>query len=253
MKATELQTVGRVGTGNVSPSEPRPERGPVGIGSPWQNSESPAVSRIDVRHHHLEKGLIELLTNRQVRGLETEERMSRAAVPSMSDVALTSELDGLFRDHHQLIYRTAYSLTGSRHDAEDVLQTVFLRLLRRGLPVGFSQNPQGYLYRAAVNLSLNVVRTRKRQHLVDGVERLLVPVPPAGPSSDAGLQRCLLAAIARLKPRAVEILILHYEHDYSDAEIAKMLGTSRGTIAVSLYRARARLKKLMHAISGGKS
>jgi RNA polymerase sigma-70 factor (ECF subfamily) len=167
------------------------------------------------------------------------------AVPDMNVVALPSELEELFREHHQLIYRTAYSVTGSRHDAEDVLQTVFLRLLRRGLPRDFSRNPQGYLYRAAVNLSLNTVRTRNRQQLVGGVERLLASVPAAGSSTDDGLQRSLLDAIAQLKPRAVEILILRYEHDYSDAEIAKTLGTSRGTIAVGLYRTRARLKKLL--------
>lgn len=171
----------------------------------------------------------------------------------MSDVALPSELDKLFQEHYRLIYRTAYSVTGSRHDAEDVLQTVFLRLLRRGFPPDFSRNPQGYLYRAAVNLSLNTVRTRQRQQLVDGVERLLAPVPADGSGPDDGLQRSLLDAIAQLKPRAVEILILRYEHDYSDAAIAKMLGTSRGTIAVTLYRTRARLKKLLlRATSGEK-
>ena len=171
--------------------------------------------------------------------------MSPAAVPSMSEVPLPSDLEELFREHHRLIYRTAYSVTGRRHDAEDVLQTIFLRLLRRGLPPAFRKNPQGYLYRAAVNLSLNTVRTRNRQQSVDGVERLLVAVPPDGPAPDVGLQRRLLAAIAQLTPRAVEMLILRYEHDYSDAEIAKMLGTSRGTIAVALYRTRARLKKLI--------
>ena len=171
--------------------------------------------------------------------------MSIAALPSMSDAALPGELEGLFQAHYRLIYRTAYSVTGSRQDAEDVLQTVFLRLLRRGFPPDFGRNPQGYLYRAAVNLSLNIKRTRKRQQLADGVERLLTPVPVAESSTDDGLQRSLLDAIAQLKPRAVEILILRYEHDYSDAKIAKMLGTSRGTIAVTLYRTRARLKKLL--------
>jgi RNA polymerase sigma-70 factor (ECF subfamily) len=78
-------------------------------------------------------------------------------------------------------------------------------------------------------------------------------VPAAESGSDDGLQRSLLDAIAQLNPRAVEILILRYEHDHSDAEIAKMLGTSRGTIAVSLYRTRARLKKLLlRATSGEK-
>ena len=197
--------------------------------------------------------MLELLTNRDVRGLDTVERMSTAAVPSVSDVALPGELEELFREHHQLIYRTAYSVTGSRHDAEDVLQTVFLRLLRRGLPPDFRRNAPGYLYRAAVNLALNTVRTRNRQQLVNGVERLLVQVPAAESGADDGLQRRLLDAIRQLKPRAVEILILRYEHNYSDAEIAKMIGTSRGTIAVSLYRTRARLKDLLSgATSGGK-
>lgn len=171
--------------------------------------------------------------------------MSRAAVPRMGDVELPGELEQLFEEYHRLIYRTAYSVTGSRQDAEDVLQTVFLRLLRRGLPPDFNKNPQGYLYRTAVNLSLNTVRTRKRQRLVDGVERLLAPVAQVESSPDDRLRRNLLEAIAQLTPRAVEILILRYEHDCSDAQIAKMLGTSRGTIAVTLYRTRARLKKLL--------
>ena len=54
-----------------------------------------------------------------------------------------------------------------------------------------------------------------------------------------------LKALAQLSPSAVEILILRYEHDYTDAEIAKLLGTSRTAIAVRLHRARARLKKFM--------
>jgi len=54
-----------------------------------------------------------------------------------------------------------------------------------------------------------------------------------------------MAAVASLKPRALEILLLHYKHDYSDAQIAALLGTSRGTIAVALFRIRARLRRLL--------
>jgi RNA polymerase sigma factor (sigma-70 family) len=52
-------------------------------------------------------------------------------------------------------------------------------------------------------------------------------------------------AITQLNPNVVEILVLRYAHDYTDAQIAQMLGKSRGTIAVTLYRARIRLRKLM--------
>jgi RNA polymerase sigma factor (sigma-70 family) len=100
-----------------------------------------------------------------------------------------------------------------------------------------------------VNVSLNVLRARKRQKLVGGVEQLEIParqVDEAGNERDEFHER-LMDAITHLKPRAVEILLPHYKHDYSDAQIAKLLGTSRGTIAVTLYRIRARLKSLLRS------
>jgi len=186
----------------------------------------------------------DLLTKPEVPGLVPRRAMSIAAVPSAAGEALANDFEELFRAHYELVYRTAYSVTGNRPDAEDVLQTIFLRLLRR-LPPDFDRNPKGYLYRAAINLSLNIIRTRRRQAPADDLDRLPAPVDPGPMPADDPIRRALLDAIAQLKPRAVEILILHYEHDYSDAQIAHMLGTSRGTIAVTLYRTRARLKKLL--------
>jgi RNA polymerase sigma-70 factor (ECF subfamily) len=177
--------------------------------------------------------------------------MSTAMVSSVSGEFPVQEFEEIFREHYQLVYRTAYSVTGNRYDAEDVLQTVFLRLVQREASPDLGKSPKAYLYRAAVNQSLNTVRSRKRRNLVDDdVERLETPVLAADSPADDGIQRQLMDAIAQLKPWAVEILILRYEHNYSDAEIAKMLGKSRGTIAVTLYRARARLKKLIRASSG---
>jgi RNA polymerase sigma-70 factor (ECF subfamily) len=175
--------------------------------------------------------------------------MSIAAIPSASpsahDDAFVQAFGDIYREHYQLVYRTAYSVTGSRQDAEDVLQTVFMNLLDQDLPGGLIRSPKPYLYRAAINVALNVVRSRKRHNLVDGIEDIESPAPAAGAGSDDAVRRRLLNAIAKLKPKEVEILILRYEHDYSDAEIAKMLGKSRGTIAVTLYRSRARLKRLL--------
>jgi RNA polymerase sigma-70 factor, ECF subfamily len=173
--------------------------------------------------------------------------MAIAAV--RSGEALSEEFEELYSQHWQLVYRTAYAITGNRQDAEDVLQSIFVKLLQRGLPPEVMQTPARYLHRAAVNISLNVLRARKRQRLVDGGERLDIPDrqgdEPAGETDD--FHERLMHAIAQLKPRAVEILLLHYKHDYSDAEIARLLGTSRGTIAVTLYRLRTRLKSLVRS------
>jgi RNA polymerase sigma-70 factor (ECF subfamily) len=160
---------------------------------------------------------------------------------------LDREFDKLFREHSHLVYRTAYSVTGSPQDAEDVLQALFVGLLQRGLTPGLKQNPKAYLYRAAVNLSLNTLRSRRRNVLTADVPCLNVPVDLTRSQGDAPLERRLLDAIAQLSPRAVEMLILRYEHNHSEAEIGKLLGTSRGVVAVTLYRARARLKRLLRA------
>jgi RNA polymerase sigma-70 factor (ECF subfamily) len=172
--------------------------------------------------------------------------MSTATVSNVSE-ALAREFEEIFREHCQFVYRTAYSVTGNRPDAEDVLQNIFLKLLQREFPPDLKQTPRAYLYRAAVNLSLNVVRSRKNQRLTGDVELLEAITPAPLADQEDGLQRTLVDAIAKLKPPAVEILILRYTHGYSDAQIARMLGKSRGTIAVTLCRARARLRKFLRA------
>ena len=83
--------------------------------------------------------------------------MSTVMVFNVSDTR-GQEFEELFHQHYRLVYRTAYRVTGRAEDAEDVVQTLFLRLVRSGLPSGFSGNPKGYLYRATVNVALNVVR-----------------------------------------------------------------------------------------------
>jgi RNA polymerase sigma factor (sigma-70 family) len=180
--------------------------------------------------------------------------MSAVAAINVTSEPAAQELEEVFREHARLVYRTAYSVTGSAQDAEDVVQTLFLQLLRRGFPPGFAENPQAYLYRAAVNVSLNAVKSRQRharntERLEPALEGLLAATAP-DPETD--LQERLVQAIAQLKPRAVEMLILRYEHNCSEAEIGKLLGTSRGVVAVTLFRARARLKKLLRASSGEK-
>jgi RNA polymerase sigma-70 factor (ECF subfamily) len=171
-------------------------------------------------------------------------KMPTLTVFNAANERLTQDFENIFREHHLLVYRTAYSVTGSPQDAEDVLQNVFLWLFRRGLPSDL-RDTKAYLYRAAVNASLNIVKSRQREVANDNAAQ---PEPRIeGVSRPSDRQRRLVEAIAQLHPRSVEMLILRYEHDYSDAEIAKLLGKSRGVVAVTLHRARARLKKLLRA------
>lgn len=159
---------------------------------------------------------------------------------------LSQELERIFDRHYELIYRTAYSLTGSAADAEDIVQTIFVRLLSRELPPDLSRAPERYLYRAAFNLSLNAIRDKKRQVLSGNMEAFDTGHSPLEADGDLREQQ-LHEAIAALNPAAAQIMILRYVHDYCLSDIARMLGTTRSTVAVSLFRSRARLKKCLPA------
>lgn len=165
-------------------------------------------------------------------------------VSSAASSRLRPELERLFHEHSNMLYRTAYGMLGNRADAEDVLQTLFLRLLRRDLPDALIRNPAGYLYRAAVNASITVIRSRKR--FVQGDDDTFeVAVEDAHSTEPDELHRRLMAAIAGLNPNDTQVLVLRYVHNRSDADIARLLGVSRGTIAMRLFRARLRLRKFI--------
>ena len=179
--------------------------------------------------------------------------MSPVVAFTVTNEPLSEELATLFREHSRLVYRTAYYVTRSAEDAEDVAQGVFLHLARLGIPPGLRDNPKGYLYRTAVNLSLTAVKSRERRALAEQAqaEWFDASVRRASPTTD--LQERLACAIPTLNPRAVEMLVLRYEHGFTEVEIGRLLGTSRAVVAVTLFRARARLKKLLRTPSGEKS
>src|SRR5262245_1776465 len=159
------------------------------------------------------------------------------------------EFEATFGQLSPMVYRTARALTGRPEEAEDIVQAIFLKLIERELPVVFRKDPRAYLYRAAVNMSLDVLRSRRRftfTHEVDGLES-----PSAiGPAFDGNHHRRFRAALAHLSPEAVQILVLRYVHGYSDADIARLLGTSRGAVGLRFFRVRARLKKLVRGRTG---
>ena len=172
-----------------------------------------------------------------------------AAPPPIPDSTGTG-LRELFEEHHQLIFRTAWRVTGNANDAEDVLQTIFLRLLKRSPTALETGNAGGYLRRAAINASLDLIRSRKRSRLVALDQQLIEEVEPAldGASDPARrfagleLRDRLRRELAKVNPRAAEMFVLRYFEGYRNSEIGPMMGTSRMTVAVTLHRLRKRLR-----------
>ncbi len=158
------------------------------------------------------------------------------------------ELEVLFREHYDQIYRTAYRITGSPVDAEDVLQTVFLRLVRREGKLDLQPNPAGYLMRASINASLDIMRSRTRSKSIDmddsAWEQLEgTVVSPETAHQDREIRQLIQKAISKLGAKAAEMFVLRYYEGYGNREIAEMLGTSQMVVGVMLHRSRTRLRK----------
>lgn len=178
----------------------------------------------------------------------TKEKAVQASLQTraVQDPDADNSVAALFEQHHERVFRIARRITGDASDAEDVLQTVFLRIVRREEPPLRADDAASYLHRAATNASLDLLRRRKaaRSQPIEDAERLLDREPsPERNQEAAEIRDKLRAALAALNPRAAEIFILRYFDGYGNREIARLLNTSWSTIAVTLHRTRAKLKK----------
>ena len=158
------------------------------------------------------------------------------------------DLESLFQAHHGRVFRTAQRVTGSAADAEDVLQTVFLRLIKGQEDYDLSRNPEAYLSRAAINASLDLLRSRSRSKVValDDVDIESFASGFRNPElahADRELQTLVRQAVARLGKTAGEMFVLRYYEGFDNKEIAVRLNTSPLVVGVVLHRARTKLRK----------
>jgi RNA polymerase sigma-70 factor (ECF subfamily) len=174
------------------------------------------------------------------------------ATDAQLETAYTREIEKAFLENHEMVYRTAYRITGNASDAEDVLQTLFLRLVRREWTPSPEYGWPAYLTRSAINIALDVVRSRTRQKPLDDEEFALPSNRPDAHReySATQLREALSTALAELSPAAAEMFVLRYIEGRAVREIAGMLNTSSGVVAVTLFRTRSRLQKSIRHFLG---
>lgn len=176
-------------------------------------------------------------------------RMSASSESARPEAA--SSLESLFKKHHDRVFRTAYRVTGNASDAEDVLQTVFLRVARGTETVEAAENIEAYFSRAAINASLDLIRGRKRSRAVSiddivntaSVSGLVSRQNPETKHEDRELRRLVRDAVSKLGATAAEMFALRYFEGYGNAEIAAIMNTSALVVGVTLHRARTRMRK----------
>lgn len=147
----------------------------------------------------------------------------------------SGELERLADRFAPAVYRLAYARTGSRADAEDVMQETFLRLVRARPELRDDEHAKAWLLRVAANCAGDLFRAPWRRTLP--LEEAGCLAQPA-PEPDGTLE-----AVLSLPPRYRALVHLYYYEGYSVAEIAAILRKSQETVRTRLHRARGMLRE----------
>jgi RNA polymerase sigma-70 factor (ECF subfamily) len=139
------------------------------------------------------------------------------------------------------LYRAAYGLCGSRHDAEDLVQDTYEQVLRRPRFLRRDQD-LAYLLRVLRNTWLRSMRTRRPQAIaLAGDEHESIPDPRADPVARVVETRAVYDALVRLTPALREAVVAVDVAGLSYKDAARALGTKEGTIMSRLYRGRGQI------------
>lgn len=159
------------------------------------------------------------------------------------DDARTNGLERLLADRGNHLMRAAIALTGSRAEAEDLLQDALERLLRHWRRV--ESDPEAYLRRTLYNLAADGWRRRGSWR-----RRLPLLAPPPFDVADVGDVVCidvrdaLVRDLMTLPARQRTVLVLRYWEQLSQAETASLLGLPEGTVKSAASRGLRRLREL---------
>ena len=167
-------------------------------------------------------------------------------------------LESLVHQHSRLVYRIAYAVLRSHHDAEDATQETFLRVLRYSAKMARVDDPKPWLARIAwrVAVDRSKQRGRAREVTIDDPERPLGETPSAETPADDLLQgdrigSVLESLIAALPEKLRQPLILAAVEEMSPREIAATLGINEAAVRSRVFRARQILKEKLAARIGG--
>ena len=142
----------------------------------------------------------------------------------------------VIRRYADTVYRLAYARTGSKADADDVFQEVFLRYIRRKPELDDDEHLKAWFIRVTVNCCKSLALSYWNKH-TEGLSDNLI--------FDSTGEYDLYYELQRLRPKEREVIHLYYYEGYQTPEIAAITGEAEGTVRSRLSRARAKLREIL--------
>lgn len=147
--------------------------------------------------------------------------------------------EGISMLRSQLV-RYCEFLSGSKHDAQDLVQATFLKALPTLQGEQAHPNLPALLRRIAKNTWLDQLRKQGKNQFCDPIE--LAGRAFVDPLDSSSLEEALQVLVKTLTPQQRTVVLLCDVFQYTDREAADMLGVSRGAVKAALHRARVRLE-----------
>jgi RNA polymerase sigma-70 factor (ECF subfamily) len=180
-------------------------------------------------------------------GLATIERSRAESTRDM--------LERIVREHSRLVYRIAYAVLRSHHDAEDSTQETFMRVLRYSSKL--AEVPKTWLARIAWRVAIDRSKKRRwaREIPLDDPGKLVAEVASTEIPADEAVQAVQLGVaveklIAALPTKLREPLILSTVEEISPREVAATLGINEAAVRSRVFRARQILKEKLAQQTG---
>ena len=171
---------------------------------------------------------------------DTTATVARPAGPQPDErgAAEPPSFEEFFEGEHGGLYGALRLLTRDGHEAEELMQDAFLKLLERWDRVRGLDDPTGYLYRTALNL----FRSRRRR-LRMAVARSLRPAPAADELAEVEAREAAAQALARLTPRQRAAVVLVDVLGFTSEEAGRAMRVKASTVRVLAGRGRAALRE----------
>lgn len=164
---------------------------------------------------------------------------------------MSPDWNELYETYVKDVYRFLLFLTGSREEAEEIAQDVFLRAFQKLPQIENYSNVKSWLFTVAKNLAVDRLRKRKRQKLLQALIKFdsdrLMPELPDQHVAMVEDMRELYSAIQFLKPNYRAVVIIRGIEQYSLNEAALILNWSESKVKSTYHRALKTLKQQLQA------
>ena len=174
------------------------------------------------------------------------------------DRTASADFEALVRPHVDHLYRVAFRFTGSREDAEDLVQDLLVKLYPRCAELAAVEQLRPWLTQVLYRQFVDRYRKQRRLKLLggdrdrdagpggDAFDAMASDAP--GPEAEAGdrfTQQGLERALGQLSREHRAVLTLHDAEGYTLVELSEMLNVPTGTLKSRLHRARTRVRELL--------